>query len=141
MRVTPDQTELLAIRKRVALVGRLSDGLIHVGPWSLGLEGVLSWIPGLGEIYGGGAAAFIIWQGIQAKVPVQTLVAAGAMMGARTLVSAIPVAGAIAADIFTTHRMAARMVIAAIDRRLGPLAPVERAPRFSWRGRAPIVPA
>ncbi|HWE99610.1 MAG TPA: DUF4112 domain-containing protein [Caulobacteraceae bacterium] len=130
-----DQAELLAIRSRVALAGRLSDSLIRIGPWGLGLEGVLSWVPGLGEIYGAGAAAFILWQGAKAKVPTGTLIVAAAMMGARTVISAIPLAGPIAADIFTTHRAAARLIVNAIDRQLG--VPAEAAP-VALRPRPPL---
>jgi ethanolamine transporter EutH len=112
------EPDLQAIRASVALIGRLSDGLIRVGPLSLGLEGVLSWIPGLGELYGSGAAAFLLIQGARARVPASTLLAAAALMGGRTLISAIPIAGAAASDLLTAHKWSARMIVAAIDRRL-----------------------
>ena len=111
-------SDLHAIRASVALVGRLSDGLIRFGPFSIGLEGVLSWIPGVGELYGSGAAAFLLVQGARARVPVSTLLVAGAMMSARTLISAIPIAGAAASDLLTAHKWAARLIVSAIDRRI-----------------------
>jgi hypothetical protein len=112
------EPDLDAIRRSVALIGRLSDGLIRIGPLSLGLEGVLSWIPGVGELYGSGAAAFLLVQGVRARVPASTLLAAAALMGGRTLISAIPLAGAAASDLLTAHNWAARMILAAIARRL-----------------------
>ena len=111
-------SDLHAIRRSVALIGRLSDGLIRFGPFSVGLEGVLSWIPGVGELYGSGAAAFLLIQGARARVPASTLLLAAAMMGGRTLISAIPVAGAAASDLLTAHKWAARLIVAAIDRRI-----------------------
>lgn len=107
-----------SIRDSVALIGRLSDGLVHFGPFSLGIDGVLSWIPGLGELYSAGAAAFLLVQGVRARVPVSTLLVAAGMMGGRTVLSAIPLAGSVAADLLTAHKWSARLIVAAIDRRL-----------------------
>ena len=113
-----ESPDLGAIRASVALVGRLSDGLFRLGPLNLGLEAVFSWIPGVGEIYSAGAAAFLLVQGVRARVPASTLVMAAAMMGGRTLITVIPVAGAVAADLLTAHRWSARLILAAIDRRI-----------------------
>jgi hypothetical protein len=141
-----DAADLHAIRASVALVGRLSDGLVRLGPFSLGLEGVLSWIPGLGEIYGAGAAAFLLFQGYRARVPAATLLLAALLMGGRTAISAVPVAGAVASDLLTAHKWAALLILAAIDRRLAEEAgaPGSAADRWSalrnvtgggsWRG-------
>jgi hypothetical protein len=46
-------SKLRAIRDSVARVGRLSDSLIKFGPFSLGIDGILSWIAGVGEVYSG----------------------------------------------------------------------------------------
>jgi hypothetical protein len=120
-------SDLRAIRDSVALVGRLSDGLIRFGPFSVGLEGVLSWIPGVGELYGSGAAAFLLIQGARARVPAPTLLLAAALMSGRTLITAIPIAGAAASDLLTAHKWAARMIVASIDKRIA--ADVDRASR------------
>jgi hypothetical protein len=114
----PDQ-ERRAIRDSVARVGRLSDSLLRLGPLSLGLDGVLSWVPGLGEIYSGAAAAFILIQGARAGVPAPTLAAAGVLLACRTAITAVPLAGPAAADLFTAHRWAAAMIVRAIERQLG----------------------
>ena len=126
--------DLHAIRRSVALVGRLSDGLIRFGPFSLGIEGVLSWIPGVGELYGSGAAAFLLIQGARARVPVSTLLLAAGLMTGRTLISAIPIAGAAASDLLTAHKWAARLIVAAIDRKIAKEG--DRA----WRGRTWSAP-
>jgi len=120
-------SDLHAIRASVALIGRLSDGLVRVGPFSMGIEGVLSWIPGVGELYGSGAAAFLLIQGARARVPVSTLLVAAGLMTGRTLISAIPIAGAAASDLLTAHKWSARLIVAAIDKRIA--ADAERASR------------
>ncbi len=127
------EPDLEAIRASVAVVGRLSDGLVRLGPFSLGLDAVFSWIPGLGEIYSAGAAAFLLVQGFRARVPVSTLLVAAALMVGRTLITAVPVAGAVAADLLTAHKWSARLIIAAIDRRLAAETGASRQGFGRWR--------
>lgn len=123
----PVQTtrDLEALRDSVQLVGKLSDSVFGVGPFSIGLDGVLSWIPGLGEIYSAAAGTFIIVQGARAGVPKRTLAAAGSLMLSRTAISAVPLAGPLAADMFMAHKWSAKMVVSAIDKKIadngGPL--------------------
>ncbi len=131
-RDTPEP-DLQAIRDSVAMVGRLSDGLFRLGPFSLGVEGVLSWVPGLGEIYGALAAAFLLIQGYRAGVPAPTLLLAAALMGGRTLITAIPIAGAAASDLLTAHKWAARLIVAAIDRRIALRGAAMSSSEGGWR--------
>ncbi len=138
-----NDVDLADIRRRVELIGRLSDGLVTIGPFGIGLDGVLNWIPGLGEIYSAGAAAYLLAQGYRAGVPAPTLLLAAALMGGRTVITAIPLAGPVVADIFTMHKWSARLIVAAIDKRLAAQAegrpaaaspsPMARAPL--WRTR------
>jgi hypothetical protein len=114
----PD-SELRSIRASVSWVGRLSDSIVRFGPFSLGVDGVLSWIPGVGEIYSTLAGGFMVLQGARAGVPLPTLAAATALLACRTLVSGVPIAGAAFADVFTAHRWAAALIVRAIDRQLG----------------------
>ncbi len=129
--------ELKSIRDSVNLVGRLSDSIVKFGPFSLGIDGVLSWIPAVGEIYSLGAGAFILAQGARAGVPGTVLARAALILGARTLGDVVPFAGAVFADLFTAHKWAAGMVVEAIDRQLGvPAAP----PRSRWwQGRSAVA--
>jgi hypothetical protein len=113
---SPEQ--LARIRDSVAIVGRLSDSLVRLGPFRLGVDGALSWIPGVGEAYSMIAGAFIIVQGLRAGVPIYVLLLCAALMASRTTVSAIPFAGPLAADLFTAHRWSAKLVIRAIDAQL-----------------------
>lgn len=110
--------ELARIRDSVAIVGRLSDSLVRLGPFRLGVDGVLSWIPGVGEAYSMIAGAFIIIQGLRAGVPAHILIICAGLMASRTTVSAIPFAGPVAADLFTAHRWSAKLVVRAIDAQL-----------------------
>lgn len=136
--MTPIRTErdLHALRDSVERVGRLSDSVVRAGPFSIGLDGVLSWIPGVGEVYSAAAGGFILVQGVRAGVPAPTLAMAGALMLGRTAISAVPLAGPAAADLFTAHKWSARLVARAIDRKLaaqGPSAAVRPARRKGRR--------
>jgi hypothetical protein len=115
--VAPD--ELATIRRRVALVGRWSDGLVRIGPWGIGLDGVLDWIPGVGEAYSLIAGTYILVQGARAGTRFSILAVAGALMAARTVITVVPVLGSILADLLTTHGFAARLIVRDIDRRMG----------------------
>ncbi len=117
-RVTKSAPELRTIRDSVALVGRLSDSLVRLGPFSLGIDGVLSWVPGLGDIYSTAAGAFIVIQGARAGVSSSVLGGAAMLLLLRTGVGVIPVAGSAFADFFTAHKWAAAMVVRAIDAQL-----------------------
>jgi hypothetical protein len=126
--------ELRSIRDSVALVGRLSDSLVHIGPFSLGLDGVLSWAPGLGDLYSTLAGGFIVVQGARAGVSAPVLGGAALLIGCRTVVGAVPIAGSVFADFFTAHKWGAAMIVRAIDERLGMASDeVQAAPRAPVR--------
>lgn len=141
LRPPPTPADLVRIRDSVALVGRLSDSLVRFGPFRLGLDGVLSWIPGLGEVYSTAAAGFILVQGVRARIPLQTLAVCAVLMGSRTMISAVPLAGPALADIFLAHRISAKLVVRAIDAML-PVAD-RTPPKVSWLARLvrPQAPA
>ena len=126
--MTRTPSELQAIRQSVNIVGTLSDSIVHFGPFSIGIDGVLSWIPVVGEIYSLAAGAFIVAQGARAGVPASVLVGAAMIIGVRTFGDMIPFAGPLFADVFTAHKWAARMVVEAIDRKLGDLGPAYAGP-------------
>jgi hypothetical protein len=115
----------------VAIVGRLSDSLVRFGPFRLGVDGVLSWIPGLGEAYSTIAGGFIIIQGLRAGAPLHILAICALLMASRTTISAIPLAGPVAADLFTAHRWSAKLVVRAIDAQLPARARSGAAPVYA----------
>ena len=133
----PVQTlrDLERLRDSVQLVGKLSDSVVGVGPFSIGLDGVLSWIPGIGEVYSAAAGTFIIVQGARAGVSKRTLAAAGGLMLSRTAISAVPLAGPLAADMFMAHKWSAKMVATAIDRKISDQGGPLRAKRWFKAGR------
>jgi hypothetical protein len=133
--MTPlSREQLHKVRDSVALAGRLSDSLVKIGPFRLGLDGILSWAPGLGELYSIAAGGFIVVQGWRAGVPMPTLGAAAVLLTLRTVLSAAPLIGAPLSDLFTAHRWASWLIVRAIDERLG--QPYASPPAPVWASRA-----
>jgi hypothetical protein len=132
---TARSPDLEAIRRSVERVGKLSDSIVRLGPFGLGVDGVLSWIPGVGELYSTAAGAFILIQAARARVSFPVFLAAAALMASRTAITAIPVGGAVAADLYRAHRLAAWLVARSIDRKLGAAAGTSRPV-----GRGSIAP-
>ncbi|MGI8840438.1 MAG: DUF4112 domain-containing protein [Caulobacteraceae bacterium] len=136
------EPDLAAIRRGVERAGKLSDGLLRLGPFRLGVDGILSWIPGVGEIYSGAAAAYLLVQGTRARVPLPVLALAAALMGGRTLITALPFVGPAAVDLLALHGLSARLIARAIDRRIAAgdgVAPDGR--NWGWRGGPATAPA
>ena len=131
------EPDLEAIRDSVAWLGRMSDGIVKIGPFSLGLDGIFAWVPGLGEVYSLGAAGFLLLQGVRARVPVSVLAVCAAMMLVRTGISVVPIAGSAAADLFTAHKWSARLIVRAIERRLAGQGPLDL--RDSFRDHEPVA--
>lgn len=110
--------ELERIKRSVEMVGRLSDGLIRIGPWGIGIDGVLNLIPVAGEVYSALAGGFILIQGARAKVPVHILLGCAGLLLSRMAFDAVPLGGPIVADLFIAHRWSAKLVAGAIDKKL-----------------------
>ncbi len=112
------EPDLERIRRSLEVVGRLSDGLIRIGPWGIGIDGVLSWIPVAGEVYSALAGGFILIQGVRARVPAHVLLGAAALLAGRMAFDTVPLAGPLVADLFIAHRWSAKMMIRAIDKKV-----------------------
>ncbi len=112
---------MAAARATIERIGRVSDDLVRVGPFRFGWDGVLEFIPFVGEAYSLGAGAWLLAAGHRAHVPAGALTAAAALVGARTAIGAfdlIPlagIAGDLIAGLFRGHRRAARLLLKAID--------------------------
>ena len=59
--------ELHNIRNNVERVKKLSDNVVGIGPLGIGLDGLLTWIPGAGELYSLGAGGLIVFDAVRAR--------------------------------------------------------------------------
>jgi len=100
-------------------VKRLSDRLIGVGPFGIGLDGVLAWVPGVGLAYGLGAGALLMVHAFQGGASVATLARMAAYLAADNLSDTVPVLGWAVDTLFPGHLMAAKALQKDIEARHG----------------------
>ncbi len=112
-------------------VKRLSDKLVSIGPFGLGLDGLLAWVPGANLIYSVGAGGLLVAEGFAAGASTITLVKMSAYLLADSATSEVPILGWAIDTLFPGHMLAARALQKDIEARHG--AP---ASREAWRGRS-----
>ncbi|MGR4863435.1 DUF4112 domain-containing protein [Caulobacter sp. LARHSG274] len=123
--------------RRAETIKRLSDRLIGIGPFGLGLDGVLAWVPGAGLAYGLGAGGLLLYHGVQAKASPMTLARMAAYLAADNLSDTVPVLGWAVDTLFPGHLMAAKALQKDIEARHGPpdeVALKRSAGKRRWTG-------
>jgi Domain of unknown function (DUF4112) len=119
-------------------IKRLSDNLIKLGPWGIGLDGVLAWVPAANTIYSVGAAALLLYEGVKAGAAPWTLTRMAAYLAANSAMTEVPIAGWAMDTLFRAHLMAANALQKDIVARYGPVEAAVDAP--SWRPVARPIP-
>src|SRR4051812_35150787 len=71
----------------------LMDRSIKIGPWSIGLDGLLGLIPGFGDATGGLVSSIIVLAAMQAGIPRATVLRMISNVAIDSLVGALPVVG------------------------------------------------
>lgn len=93
-------------------VKKLSDRVVGVGPFGLGLDGLITWVPVLGTAYSVGAAGWLLYLATQAKASPATLAKMAGFLGMDSAMTAvgevIPFVPDIADILFPGHLMAAK---------------------------------
>jgi hypothetical protein len=115
-------------------IKKLSDNLLRVGPWGLGLDGVLAWVPIAGTVYSLGSGALLLYEGVRAHASPWTLTRMAAYMIANSAMSDVPVVGWAMDTLFRGQAMAANALQKDIAARHGAPEVVIDAP--SWRSMA-----
>lgn len=107
--------DLHNIRNNVERVKKLSDNVVGIGPLGIGLDGLLTWIPGAGELYSLGAGGLIIMDAVRARAAPMIVVQIAAIILIDTVAGALPVAGKVADMLFTGHKWSADMLTKHMD--------------------------
>ena len=89
-------------------VKKLSDRVIGIGPFGLGLDAMLTWVPVVGTVYTVGTGGWLMLQAMRAKATPATLARMGAYMAIDTATGTVPLAGDIVDTFFPGQLMAAR---------------------------------
>lgn len=93
-------------------VKKLSDRAVGIGPFGIGLDGLLTWIPVVGTVYSVGAAGWLLIQAAQARATPATLLRMVSYLWLDTATTAvgevIPFAPDVVDLLFPGHLMAAK---------------------------------
>jgi len=116
-------------------IKRLSDDLLKIGPWGVGLDGVLAWVPIAGTVYSLGSGGLLLYEGLRAEASAWTLTRMAGYMLVNSALSDVPILGWAADTLFRGQLMAANALQKDIEARHGrPDAAID-AP--AWRTVAP----
>ena len=114
--MAPTPSELQKIRRSVDDWRQISDRLFRVGPLKVGLDGILTWIPGVGDAYTLGAGAFLLAQAARAGASQECITRMALLIGVDAVVGSVPVAGDLFDMVFRAHARAADVLKDEIDR-------------------------
>ena len=118
--------------RSAARIKRLSDDLVKIGPWGLGLDGVLAWVPGANTLYSVGAGGLLLFEGVKGGASPWTLARMAAYLIANSAMTEVPVIGWAMDTLFRGHLMAANALQKDIELRFGPGEPTSADPP-RWR--------
>lgn len=100
---------------------KLSDRVIGFGPFGVGLDGLLTWIPGAGLIYSAGASMFLLWSAVRSGASFTTLAKMAGFLGVDMILSDLPIPGAseVVDMLWQGHLLAAASLQKDIEARHG----------------------
>lgn len=108
--------DLHNIRLGVERIKNVSDRIVGVGPIGIGLDGILSWIPGAGVAYSAIAGAMLVGEGIRARAATGTLIHMAALLFVDTFLDVVPnPVSAVADTFFTGHKWSANLLLKHMD--------------------------
>lgn len=118
-------------------IKRISDRVVGIGPFGIGLDGVLAWVPGANVVYSVGAGGLLIYEAVAGGASKTTLAKMGLFLVADSATSGVPIIGWAVDTLFRGHLLAARALQKDIEARHGPSEMPERWRRKGRERRAP----
>ena len=97
-------------------VKKLSDRVIGIGPFGLGLDALLTWVPVVGTVYTVVTGGWLVLQALRAKASPATLARMAAYMAIDTATGTVPIAGDVVDTFFPGQLMAAKALQKDIER-------------------------
>lgn len=89
-------------------VKRVSDRAIAIGPFGIGMDALLTWVPVVGTVYTVGTGGWLILQALRANASPATLARMAAYMGIDTATGTVPVVGDVVDTFFPGQLLAAK---------------------------------
>jgi hypothetical protein len=109
--------DLHAVRRSVEGIKKLSDRVVGVGPFGVGLDGITAWIPGVGAVYTVVTGGLLMMHAVRARASAGTLLHMASVLIADSLTDLIPVpvAPAVVDMLFTGQKWAANALLKHMD--------------------------
>jgi Domain of unknown function (DUF4112) len=114
--------EPIPVRRRDPVIEQIAyvmDGLIPIGRWKFGLDGIVGLIPGLGDIIGAAIGMLIVLRAVQAGIPRVAIARMMTNIAIDTFVGAIPLIGDAFDFVYKSNTMNMRIYEEALDGRRG----------------------
>lgn len=105
--------------KSAEAIKTISDRVIGIGPFGVGLDGLLTWLPVAGTVYSVGGAAFLLFEALRAGASVMTVLRMLAYLVIDSGSSTVPVLGSVVDFLWQGHLMAATALQKDIEDRHG----------------------
>jgi hypothetical protein len=118
-------------------IKRLSDNLVGIGRFGIGLDGVLAWVPGANLAYSVGAGGLLLYEAVQAGAAPFTLARMAAYLALNSAMTEVPFIGWAMDTLFRGHLMAANALQKDIELRHGPAEALQPARRIWPWAQAP----
>jgi len=114
--------ELHNIRVGVERIIKISDRVVGIGPFGIGLDGLLAAVPGAGVLYSAFAGLLLLAYGIRARASLGTLLHMAVYLTIDTLIDLpdlvpSPVSAVVAVfdTLFTGHKWAGNLLLKHMD--------------------------
>ncbi|HEY5106395.1 MAG TPA: DUF4112 domain-containing protein [Caulobacteraceae bacterium] len=139
----PGQTQAHHAWLAAERIKLISDRLIGLGPFGVGIDGLLAFVPFVGGLYSLIAGIWLIAEGVRGGANLWTLARMTFYVGFRTAAAEVPVAGQAVDFFFRGHLMAAVALQKDIARRHGAPAAdaIEQVRRHPFAALGRMQPA
>lgn len=120
--MTDDKAKAHRAWRSAERIKLLSDRVVGIGPFGLGIDGVIAWVPGANAVYSLGAGGLLLAEAVNAGARPATIAKMAAFLLADSASSGVPVLGWAVDTLFRGHAMAAKSLQRDIEERHGPSA-------------------
>lgn len=117
--MTDDKSKAHRAWRSAERIKRLSDRVVGIGPFGLGIDGVIAWVPGANAVYSLGAGGLLLAEAVRAEARPATLAKMAVFLLADSASSGVPVLGWAVDTLFPGHALAAKALQRDIEVRHG----------------------
>ena len=115
------------IWRQANLIKKVSDRWVGFGPFGVGIDTFLAFVPGAGVVYSIGAGGLLIYHAIRSKASLFTIVRMAAYLAIDAGADTVPLVGYAIDALFPGQLMAAKALQRDIEQRFG--APADAPPK------------